>query len=129
MGATLTTMILLVGSIVDGVLSSITADRARKKEWTQAKIFGGVSLGTALLLFGLCLYSIVRHSMLNWSGPGVMIAMIFLILTTLGSIIIDGFVFAETISQEPAAVGKAIGSAVLSFGAFIVSLIIIIFLL
>jgi hypothetical protein len=130
MGATLTTMILLVGSIVDGVMSSITADRARKKQWTQAKIFAGVSLGIALGLLFLSLYMVIKHHML--SGPGVMIAMIFLILSTIGAIVLDAIAFAGTLSDKPEdsrAFGMAVGSSILSFGSFIISLVIIVFLL
>lgn len=130
MGATLTTMILLVGSIVDGVLSSIAADRARKQEWGQAKIFSGVAMTVALLLIFLSLYMIIKHHAL--SGPGVMIAMIFLILSTIGVVILDLMSFIGTLSSKPEdsrAYGMAVGGAILSFGAFIVALIIIIFLL
>lgn len=130
MGATLTTMILLVGSLVDGVLSSIAADRARTKNWTQAKIFSGISLGTAVCLIALALYMAITHHSL--SGPGVMIAMIFLILSTLGVIVLDTFSFFGSISKEPEktrAYGMAVGSAILSFGSFILALILIIFLM
>lgn len=130
MGATLTTMILLAGSIVDGVLSSIAADRARKRNWTQAKIFSGVAMGTALALLFLSLYMVIKHHML--SGPGVMIAMIFLILSTIGVIVLDTISFAGTLSEKPEdtrAYGMAVGAAILSFGSFILALIIIIFLL
>jgi hypothetical protein len=129
MGATLTTMILLVGSLVDGVLSSIAADRARKKNWTQLKIFSGVAIGTALALLALALYMVFKHHAL--SGPGIMISMILLILTTIGVIVLDTFAFFGSLSKEPEktrAYGMSVGSAILSFGMFILCLIIIIFL-
>lgn len=130
MGATLTTMILLVGSIVDGVLSSIAADRTRKKEWTQAKIFSGVAAATALLLVFLALYMTITHHAL--SGPGVMIAMVFLIISTIGVVALDTISFIGNMSSKPEntrAFGMAVGAATLSFGSFIIALILIILLL
>lgn len=132
MGATLSTFILLMGSLGTGILASISADSARKKQWKKTQIFSGVGAGVALLLVIMNLFMIIKHPLFNLSGPGVMIAMIFLILSMIGVIVLDTFSFAGSLSSKPEetrAYGMSVGSAILSFGSFIVALVIIIFLL
>lgn len=137
MGTALSTFILLVGSLVTGVMSSMAANYARQKNWDQTKLFSGLAMGVAIGLILLTLFIVVKgHTgageitgVIEEMAIGVMLSFIFMILVMVGVTVLEILTLIEASNQDSGAFMKAVGGAVLSFGGFVVSLIIIIFLL
>ncbi len=148
MGTTLSTLILLTGALATGVLSSMAANYARQansaanppvaaKLWQSTKTFAGISMGLAVALILLTLFIVIKgHTgtseitgAIESMALGVMISFILMILAMTGVAVLDMLALIEATNNESGAFGKAVGGAVLSFGSFILSLIIIIFLL
>lgn len=147
MGTVLSTLTLLIGALATGVLSSIAANYARQANnagsgssaddlWQKTKMFAGISMGLAIFLVLLTLFIVVKgHTgaseitgVIEEMAFGVMISFILMILAMTGIAVLDMLALIEASSQT-SAFGKAVGAAVLSFGSFVLSLIIIIFLL
>lgn len=136
MGTVLSVFFLLIGSLVTGVLSSIGADGARKSDWAKAKLYEGISLGVALALVLFTVFIVVRShvgagevtGIIEELAFGVMISFILMILAMVGVAVLDILALVEA-DKKSGSMGKAVGAAVLSFGSFVLSLIIIIFLL
>lgn len=135
MGTVLSVFFLLVGSLVTGVMSSVGADGARKSNWSRAKLFDGISLGVALALILFTIFILVRShvgageitGVIEELAFGVMISFILMILAMVGVAVLDVLALIE--ADKKSGYGRAVGAAVLSFGSFVLSLIIIIFLL
>ena len=146
MGTVLSTLTLLVGALVTGVLSSMAANYARQANgssgsvadglWQKTKTFAGISMGLAIFLVLLTLFIVVKgHTgaseitgVIEEMAFGVMISFILMILAMTGIAVLDMLALIGA-SPGGTAFGKSVGAAVLSFGSFILSLIIIIFLL
>jgi hypothetical protein len=137
MGTTMSTFLLLIGSLVTGVMSSMAANYARQKNWESTKMYSGITMGIALSLILLTLFIVVKgHTgggeitgVIEEMAFGVMLSFIFMILAMTGVAVLEILTLIEASNKSDGAYGKAVGGAVLSFGSFIVSLIIIIFLL
>ncbi len=140
MGTALSTFGLLIGSLFVGIMSSVAANRIGSKNWSQAKIFTGVSMGTGITIVLLTLFILIKShmgggmvtSIVEEMAFGVMLSFIFLMMCMIGVTVLNGIALSGELSDKPEntrAYGMSIGAAVLSFGSFIVSLFIIIFLL
>lgn len=137
MGTTLSTFLLLVGSLVVGVMSSVSANYAREKEWDKTKLYSGISMGIAIALILLTLFIVVKgHTgaseitgIIEEMAFGVMISYIVMVLVMVGVAVLDILTLIEASKSSSAAFGKAVGAAVVAFGGFVLSLFIIIFLL
>ncbi|HMP28221.1 MAG TPA: hypothetical protein PKD85_01390 [Saprospiraceae bacterium] len=137
MGTVLSTFILLIGSLITGVLSSVSANYSREKNWEKAKMFSGFSMGSAIALILLTLFIVVKgHTgageitgIIEEMAFGVMISFIFMTLVMVGVTVLNILALIEASNQEEKSMWKSVGAAILSFGGFIVSLFIIIFLL
>lgn len=138
MGTTLSTFILLTGSLVTGVMSAVAANYAREKKWTQAKMWSGITAGIALALVILTLFIVVKShtgaseatAAVEEFAFGVMISFILMILAMTGVGILNTFALIEASKENQKDVlALTIGASGASFIAFILSLVIIIFLL
>jgi hypothetical protein len=137
MGTVLSTFILLIGSLVTGVLSSVAANYSREKNWEKAKMFSGFSMGSAIALILLTLFIVVKShtgageitSVIEELAFGVMISFIFMTLVMVAVTVLNILALIEASNQEEKSMWKSVGAAILSFGGFILSLFIIIFLL
>lgn len=137
MGTVLSTFILLVGSLVTGVLSSVSANYAREKNWERTKMFSGFSMGLAIALILLTLFIVVRgHTgaseitgVIEEMAFGVMLSFIFMTLVMVAVTVLDILALIDASNESDSAMWKSIGAAIVSFGGFVISLFIIIFLL
>jgi hypothetical protein len=137
MGTVLSTFVLLIGSLATGVLSSVAANYSREKNWEKAKMFSGFSMGLAIALILLTLFIVVKShtgagevtSVIEEMAFGVMISFIFMVLVMVAVSVLNILALIEASNKEEKAMWKSIGAAIVSFGGFIVSLFIIIFLL
>lgn len=125
----------MVSTIVIGILSAVVANYARNKDYTHARTFAGVVIAIVIVLVLLVLFLIIK-SHLSPAGElenfafGVIIALIILILSLIGI----GVMMAITIAaindkNSDRALEFAAGSSALAFGTFVLSLLIVIFLL
>ena len=137
MGTTISTFILLVGSLTTGVLSSVAANYAREKNWDRTKLFSGLSMGLAISLILLTLFIVVKgHTgageitgVIEEMAFGVMLSFIFMVLVMVGVAVLDILALIDAGKESSEAFSKAVGAAVVAFGGFVLALIIIIFLL
>jgi hypothetical protein len=137
MGTTLSTFLLLVGSLVVGVMSSVAANYARQDNWDKTKLYSGLSMGIAIALILLTLFIVVRgHTgaseitgVIEEMAFGVMISYIVMVLVMVGVAVLDILTLIDASKSSSTAFGKAVGAAAVAFGGFVLSLFIIIFLL
>lgn len=137
MGTVLSTFVLLIGSLATGILSSVAANYTREKNWEKAKMFSGFSMGLAIALILLTLFIVVKShtgageitSVIEEMAFGVMISFIFMVLVMVAVSVLNILALIEASNKEEKAMWKSVGAAIVSFGGFIVSLFIIIFLL
>jgi hypothetical protein len=142
MGTALSTFILLVGTIATGVLSSMSANYAwgSNKDWGKVKMYAGISLGISLLMILLNLFVLVRgHTgaseitgIIEEFAFGVMFSFIVLMISMIVVCVLNVITIIGANSAKPEdsnAFKMAVGAAITSFGSFILSLFLIIFLL
>lgn len=140
MGTALSTFILLTGSLVTGVTSSIAANRVSNKKWSQAKLYTGLSMGLQIALVLMTLFILVKShigageitGVIESMAFGVMFSFIFLMLCMTGSAVLNGVALVGEMSDNPEksnAFRMSVGAAIINFGSFVLSLFIIIFLL
>ena len=142
MGTVMSTFILLVGTIVTGVLSSLSANYAwgKNKDWSKVKLFSGISLGVSLFMIFLNLFILVKsHTGVNEitgiieeMAFGVMFSFMVLMLSMIIVCVLNIIAIAGANSAKPEdskAFSMSAGAAATSFASFIVSMFLIIFLL
>lgn len=132
MGTALSTMLLLTASLAGGVTSSMSANYAREGKWSSVKMTSGITMGVQIALFFLILFIIIKSHTSFLTLPGILISFIIMLIAIFGEAILNMMALIGASSKDPAksrAFGMSVGAAILSFGTFILSLIIIIFLL
>ena len=129
---------MLGGVLATGVVSSIAANGARSKNFTQAKIWSSVSASIALVLIALTLFLVVKgHTgagevtgALESLAVGVMISYVLLIVILTAVCSMNILALYESFKKDKdKALWYSIGSAIASFLGFIMALVLIIFLL
>ena len=138
MGTTLSTFILLVGVVSTGILSSLSASESRKKNYTKAEMWSGISGGVAAMLVILTLFIVVKShtgageitGAVESLAFGVMASYIMLVLACIGIASLNVLSLYEAKKKDEKKVEwYSIAAAATSFGALVLSLILIIFLL
>ena len=138
MGTTLSTFMLLTGAIVTGVLSALSANNAREKKLSTSKLWSGISAAVAAALVVFTLFIVVKgHTgageitgVIEEFAFGVMLSFIFMMLAMIAIASLNILALYEASkNDEHKTLGYSVGAAILSFGSFVVSLILIIFLL
>lgn len=138
MGTTLSTFILLVGVVSTGILSSLSASESRKKNYSKAEMWSGISGGVAAMLVILTLFIVVKShtgageitGAVESLAFGVMFSFICLLLACIGIASLNGLSLYEAKKKdEKKTTTYSIAAAITSFGSLVLSLILIIFLL
>jgi hypothetical protein len=141
MGTVLSTFILLIGTIVTGVMSSLSANYAwGTTNWGKVKMYAGISLGVSLIMILLNLFILVRShtgvgeitGVIEEMAFGVMLSFMLLMLSMIIVCVLNIITLIGANSDKPAnssAFKMAVGAAICSFGSFILSMFLIIFLL
>lgn len=138
MGATLSTFLLLGGTLVTGVISSIAANNARTQNFEQAKIWSGSSAAIAALLIAFTLFIVVKSrtgaseitAVVEELAIGVMISLILLMVMMVAICSMNILGLYESFKKDKKnAMWYSIGAAVTSFIGFILALVLIVFLL
>lgn len=131
MGHAASTFILLVGTLAMGVMASVAGYYAKDKNVDRTRLWSGVTAAIGVLLTLLVLFIIIGgHSS---SGPsmmiGVMISFVILMVAMIISSVLQLLALINAGKPSNDALWFSIGSAISSFGAFILSLIVMFFLL
>lgn len=138
MGATLSTILMLGGSLASGVLSAMAARQARDGNWSKVRLYAGICIAMGILLAMISLFLVIKSrssaavvtSGLEEMALGVMISFVLMMLATVAMTILDIMALVRASDQnKKSAEDYAIGASITSFGSFVLSLIIIIFLL
>lgn len=141
MGTVMSTFILLIGTIVTGVMSSLSANYAwGKTDWSKVKMYAGISLGVSLIMILLNLFILVRShtglgevtGIIEEMAFGVMLSFMLLMLSMIIVCVLNIITIIGANSAKPAdssAFRMAVGAAICSFASFILSMFLIIFLL
>jgi hypothetical protein len=138
MGTTLSTFLLLGGTLFTGVISSIAANNARTQNFEQAKIWSGSSAAIAALLIAFTLFIVVKgHTgageitgAIEEMAVGVMIAYLLLTVMMVAIAAMNILGLYESFKKDKKnAMWYGIGAASVSFIGFIMALVIIVFLL
>lgn len=135
MGVTISTFILLAMTLVTAALSIVSANYSRKKDWNHAKIYALISAGIALATVLLALFIVIKAKSSPVTGEadefaiGVMLSFVILILAMALISALEIMSVVEMESGSSKAVAYGAGAATTALGAFILSLIVIIFLL
>ena len=138
MGTTLSTFILLTGVVATGILSSLSASESRRKNFSKAEMWSGISGGVAVALIVLTLFIVVKShtgageitGAVESLAFGVMISFIMLILACIGVASLNGLsLFEAKKKDEKKTTTYSIAAAATSFGALVLALVLIIFLL
>jgi hypothetical protein len=121
MGAIFSTLMLLGGSIVTGVISALAARAAKVRDYAKLKMLAGVCIATAVILTAVALFFVIKsHS----AGAEVAVGM------SLSLIVLEIFSLIDGIKAVgPGAEKFSIGASIASFASFVLALIIIVFLL
>ena len=131
MGTTLSTIILFGGLIITMVTSFMASHHASNKAWKQAEMWAGITAGIAIILSILALIIIVRGHMgvrgavagvVSLMAFGVTIACVLMMLAMIGVAILEVFAMVEAAKQDKSSRGLSIGSGLLSLGAFVIAL-------
>jgi amino acid transporter len=119
-------------------MSAVAANYAREKKWTQAKMWAGITAGIALALVILTLFIVVKShtgaseatAAVEEFAFGVMISFILMMIAMIGISVMSALALVEASKENQKDVlALTIGASGASFIAFILSLVIIIFLL
>lgn len=138
MGTTLSTFILLVGVVSTGILSSLSASESRKKNYSKAEMWSGISGGVAALLVILTLFIVVKShtgtgeitGAVESLAFGVMASFVLLLLSCIGIASLNGLSLYEAKKKdEKKTTTYSIAAAITSFGSLVLALVVIIFLL
>ena len=138
MGATLSTVILAGGVLLAGVLSAVVADYGRKKNWDKAKLYAAINATICIILVGVAIFLIVKSrsgaseitGAIESMAFGVMLSAIFLMVSVFIIGVMNVFAAIEATRKSKEKVeGLGAGASALSFVAFIISMVIVVFLL
>lgn len=126
---------LLVTTIGTGALSSVAANYAREKNWSKTKLYSAISASIAGLAVLVALFITIKGAstpgaMMGEIAIGVNIAYVMLMITMLGAIALDIMAAVESDKQnEKDAMAFSVSAAILCFLMFILSIVVIGFLL
>ena len=138
MGTTLSTFILLTGVVATGILSSLSASESRRKNFSKAEMWSGISGGVAVALIVLTLFIVVKShtgageitGAVESLAFGVMVSFIFVLFVLIGVGSLNILSLYEAGKKDAKKVEwYSIAAAASSFGALLISLFLIIFLL
>jgi hypothetical protein len=136
MGTTLSTFLLLVGTLTTTVISSIAANAAREKDWSKTRLWAGITMTLAILLVLLTLFIVIRAHMgaaeltgvIESMALGVMLSYIFLTLVMVIVAVLEIFSMLDATKDDGTkSMWYSIGSATTSIVGFIFALMLIIF--
>lgn len=131
MGAVFSTIMLLGGSIVTGVLSAMAARAAKVRDYAKLKTLAGVCAAVGVVLMALALFFIIKaHSGGAEVAVGMNISIILLMAAMAAITVLEIFSLIDaTKSNGPGAEKFSIGASIASFASFLLALIVIVFLL
>lgn len=129
MGLVFSDLLLLVGCLVTGVMSSVAANYARQKNWDKTKLFAGLTMGISIALILLTIFILIKSHTSFFTGPGTLLSALIMIMSMVGVTVLEILTLINASNQDSSAFWRAVEGAIASFGSFILSLIVIIFLL
>jgi cytochrome bd-type quinol oxidase subunit 2 len=130
MGTTLSTLILLTGALVTGVLASLAGYYAKSNNAEKTRLWNGVAATIGILLALLALFIVIKgHSATESFAFGVMLSFILMIIATVLTAVLQIISLINAGKNNSNSLWFSIGGAITSFGAFLLALVLIIFLL
>ena len=134
----MSSFILLGGALLCGIFSSIGANYARQGDLSKSKMWSWISAAVAAFLILLTLFIVVRGHVgasevtgaVESLAFGVMLSYILMTLVMVAVAALDVLSAIQAGDNDQSkAMWYNIGAAITAFGGFVLSLIIIIFLL
>jgi len=130
MGATLSTLMLLAGSLVIGVLSSVAGYYSKSSNAEKTRLWNGIAAGIGVLLALLTLFIMIKgHSAAEGFEVGVMISFVLLMIAMIIATVLNVLSLIEAGKVKSNSTWFSTGAAIAAFGSFLLSLVLIIFLL
>lgn len=135
MGTTISTISLLVGSLTSGTLSAMAANYAREQQFTQSKTYFLYCAVLAIFLILITMFIVIK-SKISGAGIfegfaiGITLAFVLLTIVLFVSLVMSAMGYnAANDNDSSDAVKYGAISAAICFLGFLISLLLILFLL